>query len=312
MPRSTSAKRRRRLVVDDPHHLLGGDAVGGQRGDERAGARADVDVELVDRAVDRQQVERPQRADLVDAAREAAAAQHERGLRRAPPAPRRRGASSSVRAARLPLRPVLSSSTTLSIGRHRDCGPTRSVAYPPARRCTPALASAPCCSRSPRASPPLRRRAAGPEATRRRARARDALGRAPSGAYCVDLDSGRRAVRARGRTASACPASVEKLYTTSTALLRFGPTARSPPARSAPPPSTPGGVLAGDLYLRGGGDPTFGAAPGRRAGGHARPPDGAAGGDGPRDRATSRRSTPCAARRRRASRPRATSGRSAR
>ena len=61
------------------HHLLGRDAVGRQRGDQRAGAGADVDVELVDRAVDRQQVERPQRADLVDAAGEAAAAQHERG-----------------------------------------------------------------------------------------------------------------------------------------------------------------------------------------------------------------------------------------
>ena len=82
------------LLVDDPHHLLGRDAVGGQRRDERAGARADVDVELVDRAVDRQQVERAQRADLVDAAGEAAAAEDERGLR-APraAAPRARGAA---------------------------------------------------------------------------------------------------------------------------------------------------------------------------------------------------------------------------
>ena len=57
------------LLVDDPHHLLGRHAVGGQRGDERARGRADVDVELVDGAVDRQQVERAQGADLVDAAR---------------------------------------------------------------------------------------------------------------------------------------------------------------------------------------------------------------------------------------------------
>ena len=75
------AERRRDLVVDDPHHLLGRDAVGGQRGDERAGARADVDVELVDRAVDREQVERAQGADLVDGAGEAAAAEDQRGLR---------------------------------------------------------------------------------------------------------------------------------------------------------------------------------------------------------------------------------------
>ena len=43
-------------------------------GHEGAGAGAHVDVELVDRAVDGQQVERPQRADLVDAAGEPAAA----------------------------------------------------------------------------------------------------------------------------------------------------------------------------------------------------------------------------------------------
>ena len=74
------AERRRHLPVDHPHHLLGRDAVGGQRGDERTGAGADVDVELVDGAVDGQQVERAQRADLVDAAGEAAAAEHERRL----------------------------------------------------------------------------------------------------------------------------------------------------------------------------------------------------------------------------------------
>ena len=52
-----------------------------QAGHEGARAGAHVDVELVDGAVDGQQVERPQRADLVDAAREAAAAQHQRGAR---------------------------------------------------------------------------------------------------------------------------------------------------------------------------------------------------------------------------------------
>ena len=60
------AERRRHLLVDDAHHLLGSDAVGGQRRDEGAGARADVDVEVVDELVDGQQVERPQGADLVD------------------------------------------------------------------------------------------------------------------------------------------------------------------------------------------------------------------------------------------------------
>ena len=36
------------LARDDPHHLLGGHAVGAQRGDEGAGRGADVDVEVVD------------------------------------------------------------------------------------------------------------------------------------------------------------------------------------------------------------------------------------------------------------------------
>jgi hypothetical protein len=74
------AEGRRRLLVDDPHHLLGSDAVGRHRGYEGPRAGADVDVELVDGPVDREEVERPQRPDLVDAAGEAAAAQHERGL----------------------------------------------------------------------------------------------------------------------------------------------------------------------------------------------------------------------------------------
>ena len=67
--------------VDHLHHLVGGDPVGQHRGDEGAGAGADVDVEVVDRAVDREQVERAQGADLVDAAGEAAAAEDQRGLR---------------------------------------------------------------------------------------------------------------------------------------------------------------------------------------------------------------------------------------
>ena len=93
------AERRRDLVVDDPHHLLGRDPVGRQRGDQRAGARADVDVELVDALVDRQQVERAQRADLIDPAREAAAAEHERGARLA----RARGATAGASGALLEL-----------------------------------------------------------------------------------------------------------------------------------------------------------------------------------------------------------------
>ena len=79
-PEVDVAERGRHLLVDDAHHLLGRDAVGGQRRDERAGGRADVDVELVHGAVDAQEVERAQRPDLVHAAREAAAPEHQGGL----------------------------------------------------------------------------------------------------------------------------------------------------------------------------------------------------------------------------------------
>ena len=81
--------RRGQRRVEDPHHLLGGDAVGDHAADEGAGAGADVDVEVVDGAVDRQQVEGAQSADLVDAAGEPAAAEHQRGLLAPSPSPSR-------------------------------------------------------------------------------------------------------------------------------------------------------------------------------------------------------------------------------
>ena len=46
-----------------------------------------------------------------------------------------------------------------------------------------------------------------------------------SGAYVRDLDTGT-ALYARNQDVARPPASVEKLYTTSTALLHFGPDAR--------------------------------------------------------------------------------------
>ena len=82
------ADRRGQVAVEHPHHLLRRDAVGDQAGDEGAGAGADVDVELVHGRVRGQQVDRPQGADLVDAAGEPAAAEHQGRLRRpAAPAP---------------------------------------------------------------------------------------------------------------------------------------------------------------------------------------------------------------------------------
>jgi D-alanyl-D-alanine carboxypeptidase/D-alanyl-D-alanine-endopeptidase (penicillin-binding protein 4) len=80
-----------------------------------------------------------------------------------------------------------------------------------------------------------------------------------SGAYVVDLGTGRTVFSVRPDVPRT-PASVEKLYTTSTVLVRFGPTGRlATEVVSAARPDPVTGVLDGDLYLRGGGDPTFGA-----------------------------------------------------
>jgi hypothetical protein len=70
-------------LVDHLHHFGRGDAVGEHSGDERPRAGAHVDVEVVDCAVDGEQVEGAQGADLVDPPGEAAAAEDEGRLRRA-------------------------------------------------------------------------------------------------------------------------------------------------------------------------------------------------------------------------------------
>ena len=54
------------------------------------------------------------------------------------------------------------------------------------------------------------------------------------------------------------PASVEKLYTTATALLRLGPRGTLTTSVLGDAAVDRGGALGGNLYLRGGGDPTFG------------------------------------------------------
>ena len=79
-----------------------------------------------------------------------------------------------------------------------------------------------------------------------------------SGAYVLDLTSDR-VLYAKNARVGRLPASVEKLYTTSTALSEFGPNATLTT-------SVLGlgrfrdGTYSGTLYLRGGGDPTFGSA----------------------------------------------------
>ncbi|MBV8997641.1 MAG: D-alanyl-D-alanine carboxypeptidase, partial [Solirubrobacterales bacterium] len=79
-----------------------------------------------------------------------------------------------------------------------------------------------------------------------------------SGAYVVDLNSGQT-LFSQSPTTPRLPASVEKIYTTSTALLRLGPTATFTTSIFGSGARDPDGVWHGALYLRGGGDPTFGS-----------------------------------------------------
>jgi D-alanyl-D-alanine carboxypeptidase/D-alanyl-D-alanine-endopeptidase (penicillin-binding protein 4) len=99
--------------------------------------------------------------------------------------------------------------------------------------------------------------AAGPDATRVALERQMRWAGGASGALVVDLDSGRELYATRP-DAGRVPASVEKLYTTSTALMRLGPGAQLETTVLAEQPITPDGVLEGSLYLRGGGDPTLG------------------------------------------------------
>lgn len=79
-----------------------------------------------------------------------------------------------------------------------------------------------------------------------------------SSAYVVDLSTGRTLLASRASTAR-IPASVEKLYTTSTALRRFGPAARLQTVVLGDGKLSASGTYTGNLYLKGFGDPTFGS-----------------------------------------------------
>lgn len=89
---------------------------------------------------------------------------------------------------------------------------------------------------------------------------------ATSGAYVRDMDSGAELFALR-ENAVRIPASVEKLFTTASALLRLGPSATLETRVVTAPDAVvePGGVLRGDLVLVGGGDPFFGDGSGSSA-----------------------------------------------
>ena len=101
--------------------------------------------------------------------------------------------------------------------------------------------------------------AAGLAKTKRILRQQMAHAGAYSGAYVVDLDSGR-GLYARNASVPRMPASVEKLYTSATALERYGASAVLTTTVLASVAPDDLGVVDGNLYLHGGGDPTFDAA----------------------------------------------------
>ena len=80
-----------------------------------------------------------------------------------------------------------------------------------------------------------------------------------AGAHVVDLDTGRT-LYSRRPDLGLAPASNEKLFVTSAALLRFGPEGTLDTTLRAAPTAVvdEDGVLRGDLYLVGAGDPTLG------------------------------------------------------
>src|SRR3954452_6993911 len=82
---------------------------------------------------------------------------------------------------------------------------------------------------------------------------------ASSGAYVVDLGTGTELYASKADVGR-MPASVNKLYTTAASLLRYGADGHltTPVLSDGLPDET--GTIAGNLVLRGGGDPTFNTA----------------------------------------------------
>ena len=79
-----------------------------------------------------------------------------------------------------------------------------------------------------------------------------------SGAYVYNATEGHAVLSRRSRRARIL-ASNTKLFTTTTALLRFGPLARLHTRVLGEGVLAADGTFQGNLYLRGGGDPTFGS-----------------------------------------------------
>jgi D-alanyl-D-alanine carboxypeptidase/D-alanyl-D-alanine-endopeptidase (penicillin-binding protein 4) len=85
-----------------------------------------------------------------------------------------------------------------------------------------------------------------------------ALAGPSDGAYVYDLTD-RVVLFSQGAATARPPASVQKLYTATAALALLGPQARLATTVLGVGHMGPEGAWEGDLYLRGGGDPTFGS-----------------------------------------------------
>ena len=101
--------------------------------------------------------------------------------------------------------------------------------------------------------------AAGPAATARALDREMQRAGAASGAYVVDLDTGQE-LYSRSADVARIPASVNKLYTTAAALRAYGRLGQLTTEVLGDAAPDEKGVVAGNLYLRGNGDPSFGPA----------------------------------------------------
>jgi serine-type D-Ala-D-Ala carboxypeptidase/endopeptidase (penicillin-binding protein 4) len=104
--------------------------------------------------------------------------------------------------------------------------------------------------------------AAGPQATARTLDQQMRQAGSSSGAYVIDLDSGQE-LYARAPDVPRIPASVNKLYTTSAALQRYGAEGQLTTEVLGDTALDDSGVVDGNLYLRGLGDPSFSEAEAR-------------------------------------------------
>jgi len=110
------------------------------------------------------------------------------------------------------------------------------------------------------AGPALPSAAASPLSALRKVFARDLnAGGGSNGALVVDMNTGQTLYSYKP-TVGRLPASDEKIYTTSAALLRFGASATLQTAIYGVGNLESDGTFEGSLYLHGGGDPSFGSS----------------------------------------------------